>query len=585
MSSGESAHQQHEDLFPVMLQALQQPQAFAAPITQNEISLIQTHASAVILTSELVYKLKKPRNFGFFDYSTSSLRRHFCQQEVTLNAPLAPEVYLGLMTVIQTADQQIHFGPLYDALAVPEPGTADQDGTVIDYAVVMKRLPEERTLLSLLNTEEVTPALMHEVARTVAHFHTTTPTSEHIEQFGRMETIRHNWEENFEQMRPYIGQTLTQETFDTIEHYIRQFMEQRTALFEQRLQQGHVRDCHGDLRLQHVYILPENQQTTSSRFLILDRIEFNERFRYGDTASEVAFLAMELEDANRSDLAQIFIEQYAAETHDETLQEVLPFYACYRACVRGKVTSFQLDDPSISEKQRTQAKQEASALFELAVRYTSPNARPTLLLVGGIMGTGKSTIARSLHHHLGWSLSSSDIIRKQLANLDTAKPQTDEFGMGIYNPAWTKQTYATLEREALTMLQQGRSAILDATFIRRGDRQQIAATAIEHGANVVFVECTCPRDITLTRLAQRWRIRAQHEATAQQEASAASDGRPDLYDTQRSRWEAFDPAAEPHVSHYTLTTTEPVQVTTEQVLTELQVPHFHCRLTPKVYGI
>lgn len=324
--------------FATMLHVLSQPAAFEDAISGGDefqkglscghrpISVIQTHASAVVLTANRVYKLKKPKNFGFFDYSTPALRRHFCQQEVLLNARLAPQVYLGVAPILLFSGDRLRFGPTFSPGDVPLPGTILDGGCVVDYAVVMVRLPDEAMLESKVRTGTADTTLLAEIARFVAAFHATAQTDEHIASFGSVEVIGGNWEENFAQMQPFLGRTLDATTFDRIVSYIHHFMEERAPLFASRVEDGRIRDCHGDLRLQHVYLLDGEH-----KLAIIDGIEFNERFRYSDVASEVAFLTMELEAAGRFDLSRAFVDSYIAATRDDTLREVLPFYTCYRA--------------------------------------------------------------------------------------------------------------------------------------------------------------------------------------------------------------------------------------------------------------
>jgi aminoglycoside phosphotransferase family enzyme/predicted kinase len=578
--------------FTTMLEALTRPQAFpfalptssttgaspvatTRPVAMTNPIVIQTHASAVILTSDLVYKLKKPQNFGFFDYSTPALRRHFCQQEVRLNAPLAPQIYLGITPVLTSPDRPYHFGPILSPDTAPAPGTTFADGTVIDYAVVMVRLPDTATLKSRVQTGRAELPLLAEIARFVATFHTTTRTDEHIASFGSLDVIRGNWGENFVQMQPYIGRTLDHATYDRIVTYIQHFLAARPSLFASRAREGRIRDCHGDLRMEHVYILknandPSDSQT---RLAILDRIEFNERFRYSDVVGEIAFLVMELDGASRSDLSRAFVDAYIAATADETLRELLPFYLCYRACVRGKVLSFQLDEPEISATQREFSRQQATELFSLAAHYAHGPTSPVLIMVGGLMGTGKSTIAHALQQDLGWTLLSSDTLRKRLAQLDPAQPQPDAFGQGVYRPEWTAHTYDALRTEASAVLAHGRSVLLDASFIRRIDRQMMESVARAHGATILFVECICPPETTLERLAQRWSARTQ---TKHLPSNTASDGRPELYDAQRALWEPFMSGEELDVQHIVVTTTQPIAHSREQVLDMLDVPRLIC---------
>ncbi len=564
--------------FATMLKALARPEAFPFLPSKNvSITVLQTHASAVLLTQDRVYKVKKPKNFGFFDYSTPALRHHFCEQEVCVNRRLAPQVYLGIAPVLLSVDKRFLFGPTYSPGEVPIPDAIIDGGIVMDYAVVMVRLPDVASLESRVRGGTATSTQLAEIARYVAKFHGTSQTDEHIARFGKLEVIRGNWEENFEQMRPFIGRTLDAASYDCIVGYIRGFLEERDALFTSRVRDGRIRDCHGDLRLQHVYLLDEAHEP-AHRIAILDGIEFNERFRYSDVAAEIAFLTMELDAAGRYDLSRAFVESYVSETDDTALREVLPFYTCYRACVRGKVLSLQLDESEVPAAQRERAELEARSLFGLAASYVSGPTKPTLVLIGGLMGTGKSTLAHALQHELGWALFSSDIVRKQLAQLDPAQPQADAFERGVYSPESTAQTYLALCHEASRTLADGRSVVLDASFLRRGNRQAAIGVALAHSAIAVFVECVCPREIVLKRLAHRWRARLEGTSTAAEEASRASDGRPDLYDAQRAVWEPFDAEKEPQLQHVMVKTAQPLPVSIEHVLDALHRPHFACWL-------
>ncbi len=307
-----------------------------------------------------------------------------------------------------------------------------------------------------------------------------------------------------------------------------------------------------------------------SSIVILDGIEFNERFRYSDVTSEVAFLTMELDAAHRPDLSRVFVESYVAATGDDALRELLPFYTCYRACVRGKVSSFQLDEAEVPPAQHEIARQQAAALFALAASYTGGPTRPTLLLIGGLMGTGKSTLERQLQRELGWALFSSDSTRKHLARLNPMQPQAEAFGQGVYSWEWTARTYDALVMEAGRALAEGRSVLLDATFLRRAERQAADRQAASFGGRPVFVECVCPREVALERLARRWKARVEGK---QEAASYASDARPDLYDAQSSAWEDFAPGEEPDSGHVVITTTQPSAVCVEQVLDALHRAH------------
>ncbi len=550
-----------------LVNALSRRTAYPFAIRENEpVQVRQTHASAVLLVADRAYKLKKSRNFGFFDYSTPALRRHFCTQEVLVNRRYAPRIYLGVAPVLVFPDGSARFGQVFQPGSVPQLGDVLEGGSVIDFAVVMQRLPDEAMLEQRVKTGTATPALLSSIARYIAALHRDSETNDHIAGFGSLDVIRGNWEENFVQMQPYIRRTITAADYERIVTYIQTFMERRAALLDARIREGHVRDCHGDLRLQHIYILDVGAQP---QFAILDGIEFNERFRYSDVASEIAFLAMELDEVGRLDLSRAFIESYAAETGDDALREVIPFYICYRACVRGKVTSFQLDETEVPEDQRELARQDASSLFALAAHYASGPAEPLLILAGGLMGTGKSTLALAIQQEIGGALFASDAVRKQLAHLDPAAPQASAFAQGVYTPQWSARTYDALLRQAGLALSSGHSVALDASFIQRVDRQAAARLAAEHHARAIFLECVCPRAISLERLEHRWQQRVEGEPN--QTASRASDGRPELYDAQAGSAEAFDPEAEPGIEHIVIETVSPLSQSRERILDALHI--------------
>ncbi|HEX3270997.1 MAG TPA: AAA family ATPase [Ktedonobacterales bacterium] len=562
------------------LSALAHPAAFPFGLPPDEpIVTIQTHASAVLLAGDRAYKLKKPENFGFFDYSTAHARRHFCMEEVRLNARLAPGIYLGVAPVIEHQDGKVSFADTCSLDSVPQPGELVKGGRVLDFAVVMRRLPEEATLEARVRSGRVTAGMLREVAARIAAFHASSETSEYIASFGRTDVIANNWRENFDQMRPYVGRSLDQVTFDRIKRWIDQALAGHAKLFATRVREGRVRDCHGDLRLQHIYAFDE-PASELQRLEIIDCIEFNERFRYSDVAAEVAFLTMELDAAGRSDLARVFVDAYVEKSGDAGLRELLSFYSCYRACVRGKVRSFELDEPEVSEAEREAARQEAQALFQLAASYASGPTGPVVLMVGGLMGSGKSTLAMILAQDLGWEVISSDVTRKRLLAEQRAAASnmaSEAFGAGAYEKGWTNRTYAALVRAARSQVSEGHSVILDATWSSSVYRRRAAMMAMKHGARAVFMECVCPREVALERLTRRWQAKASGLLVAGA-PSAASDGRPDLYDAQAAHWQPYAGDVESPLAYHALDTTPAVTVTTEEALNALEVAHRMCSL-------
>jgi aminoglycoside phosphotransferase family enzyme/predicted kinase len=561
------------------IDALARPVAFPDADPTEAIQVIQTHASVVFVVGQRVYKLKKPADLGFADYSPPEARRHFCQEEIRLNARLAPHVYLGIAPVVASPDGALRFGATVPADAAPLPGATWNGGTVVDYAVVMLRCPEEAALAARVRAGTVTPAQIAAIARRVAAFHARAASDERVAAFGDLAIIAANWEENLVQMLPFVDAgaqpVLDRATYQRIASFARSFLEQRAALFHERQNTGCTRECHGDLRLEHVYLLdaPDAEDAVT----IIDCVEFSERYRCGDTCGEVAFLAMELDVAGRPDLSRAFVEAYSAAASDAGVKELLTFYQCYRACVRGKVRAMASRQPEESSLERERSQREAETLFAFADQYAKAATQPLLVMIGGLVGTGKSTLAAALHREQGWPIASSDVVRKRLAGLDIAQQVPAAFGQGIYSAIWSARVYDALRAEALAALQRGHSVIVDASFIRRSDRVAVANAAQSAGARAIFLECTCPPDVARDRLRRRWLEHATGLPEASS-ASAASDGRPEIVDAQRAAQEAVQPDQEPFDVAATIETTLPLARQIETACEALDLPRLACWL-------
>jgi aminoglycoside phosphotransferase family enzyme len=326
-----------------LVEDLLNPNAY--PELAGKIELIQTHISFVFLTDKFVYKIKKPVNFGFLDFSTLDKRRMFCEKELLLNRRLCPEIYLEVLPITKSGD----------ALKI------GGEGEPVEYALKMKRLPQECIMTQLLREGKIGKETIDGIARIVAKFHTEAQTNAEINEIGGVKTVTFNWDENFAQITKYIGQTLSQADYDFMQSKINNFIAANAALFQSRVDAKRIRDCHGDLHSGNIFV--------TDKICIFDAIEFNDRFRYSDVAADVAFLAMDLDYQGRTDLADYFIEQYIGYSKDRELPKLLPFYKCYRAYVRGKVVSFRLDDPNIKSEDKTAATKEAKAYLQLAAEY------------------------------------------------------------------------------------------------------------------------------------------------------------------------------------------------------------------------
>jgi len=315
------------------------------PDLPKKIQLIETHISLLFLTGSYVYKVKKPVDFGFLDFTTLEKRKYFCEQEVRLNRRLSPDIYLGVVNITCDGDR-VSF---------------DGRGEVEEYAVKMKQIPEELLMDKLLDRGRVTPEMIKAVSEKLVRFYSEAETSELIKSFARPERVKQDTDENFEQTEKYIGVTISKDTFEEVQRRTNEFFRVRNKIFHLRIASDRIRDCHGDLRLEHIF--------WGDEIAIFDCIEFNERFRYTDVTADIAFLAMDLDCHGREDLTGHLVRTYIEKSGDREITNILDFYKCYRAYVRGKVESFRLDDPNIPEKEKKEALKRAQKYFELSHRY------------------------------------------------------------------------------------------------------------------------------------------------------------------------------------------------------------------------
>ncbi|MDH5718094.1 MAG: gluconokinase [Spirochaetia bacterium] len=311
----------------------------------KEINLIQTHISYVIITDNFVYKIKKPVQFSFLDFSTLDKRKKYCYKEVELNKRLSPDIYLGVLE-IKKFNNKFNYG---------------KTGDTIDYCVKMKRIPEDKMMINLIKNNKITKEHIQKTASLIANFHKKAKSNQEISKFGSLESIHKNINGNYEYAEKYIGKTLSKETFNKIKNYSDLFLKENQDLFIKRINTGKIKDCHGDIHMEHVCI--------DEKIYIYDCIEFNERFRYCDVISEIAFLAMDLDFHQRSDLSKLFVNYYKEFSKDNDIEKLLNFYKCYRACVRGKVDSFEIDDENLSSIEKEKAKNLAAKYFRLAESY------------------------------------------------------------------------------------------------------------------------------------------------------------------------------------------------------------------------
>lgn len=488
-----------------LLKYLEQPEAYSHQ--PEKVEHVQTHISHVFIAPPYVYKLKKPVDFGFLDYSTLQKRKKCCRREVELNRRLTDDVYLGVKAITEQDGKYI----------IQE--DMREEGTPIEYAVKMKKLPEEYFLHTYLEDNTLTTRHLNRVADKLADFYNRQQPDEDISKWGTIEKIKVNTDENFSQTEPFIGDTLDRNTFEAIRYFTNQYFDRRAELFERRIAEKRIVDGHGDLHLEHIHITPEKVQ-------IYDCIEFNDRFRYGDLAVDLAFLAMDLDFNGRWHQERYFINRMAEKLDDPELPEIIDFYKCYRAYVKGKVKSLQSSEEEVPEADRIKAADTAARYFDLSLRYALLGSQPTLLAFMGRVGTGKSTLARHLEEKLNIERHSSDSIRKSMAGvpLDCRTPaaKRDE----VYSAPMSKETYQRLFRKARSGLEQGNSVILDATFNSVSSRNQLQEIAKEMDSRLLLVEARASDEVIRQRLRDR-----------EQQQGVVSDARLEDFDKLNERYQ------------------------------------------------
>jgi aminoglycoside phosphotransferase family enzyme/predicted kinase len=523
-----------------LIAALSQPRAYPDPVDVVEVR--QTHISVALLAGRWVYKIKKPLRLGFLDYSTLERRRHFCEEEVRINRRLAPAVYVGVVAVAEQDGLVRVEGP----------------GAVVEWAVKMVRLPAEATLRACLERGEVGPdrLVAVAVARHLAAFHARAERSPAIAGSARFAAVARNARDNFTEAadNDQVRTTVSRAVFERLKMLTEAALERLHDTIEARAARGVPCDTHGDLRLDHVYLLPRDAGA-APEIVIIDAIEFNERFRHADPVADMAFLVMDLEAAGAHGLASAFADAYFEASGDFEGQDLLPFYTAYRAAVRGKVEGLKSAAPEVAADDRTRAEQKARARWLLALgALEAAPLRPCLLLVGGLPGTGKSTLARGLAERAGFTVIRSDLVRKELADVSAAASGSSAFGHGIYTPEWTDRTYTECLRRAGAELFEGRRVLVDATFAAEARRRLFLDAARGWGVPGMLLVCRADEAVIEKRLRDR--------------KDDASDADWAIYQQAASEWEPLGPETQAH--EHTIVTNEDPGAAQAQALAALR---------------
>ena len=483
-----------------ILGSLCSPAAYPHPV--DGVAVIQTHVSVVFLAGPYAYKVKKPVHFDFLDAHLLERRAEMCRMEVELNRRLSPDLYLGVVSITRGSKGLVVGGP----------------GTAVEYAVQMRRLPEDRMMDRLLASGALTRQMAEQVADVLAPFHASADAGPRVAAFGTPAAVLALWEEHFQQVAPFLGKTLTPLQDSYLREVVGAWALRKRPLLEQRVATGRIRDGHGDLRTSSVCF--------TDPLTIFDCLDFSARLRCSDVASDVAFLAMDLRLRGRPDLGEAFVQRYVARSADATLPALVPFYTCYRACVRGKVESLRAEEPEISPADRDDAMRTARRAFGVACDAASEDLPPVLLAVAGLSGSGKSTLARELGARRGWEVVSSDVIRKSLHGLAPQERATAAVDRGLYTPEATRRTYEALAEAAGAALEAGRCVVVDATAQAAWQRTALAGKARSHGGLFLLAEVRASDELIRSRLAARGG-----------EAGAVSDAGWEVYLAQKARWE------------------------------------------------
>lgn len=497
-----------------VLEALARPEAYPDDVSARSIAWIQTHLSHVFLSGARVYKFRKPVDLGFVCFTTRAERNADCLREVALNRRLAPDVYLGV-AALESERGRVRVGPARETLAAGSPEAPE-------HCVVMRRLPDGRDALSLLERGELAPGHIDRIAEHIARFHAGVGLGVPA-PWSAAEWLAHCTRPalaNFTTLRGFASDPEARSTLARLEAATRDFIAGHAARFEARRREGRVVDGHGDLHLQHVWF-----ERDDSAPIAIDCLEFDAELRRIDTASEVAFLAMDLRYRGAERLAERFLRVYAAQRDDFDLYRVVDWFTSYRAAVRAKVAAIAAQEGEIAAAQRERAAHSARSHMELALAALESRCAPALVLVGGSVGTGKSTLAAALADALGAAVVSSDRVRKQRLGL----PATARADLAAYTLEARASVYAALLERAEAVVASGRVAILDATFGSRREREAARARASAWQIPVWFVEARCAPEVARERLARR-----------RQAGGDPSDAGPELEAASRAGFEPLD---------------------------------------------
>ena len=459
-----------------MLDTLRNPRCYPHPVAR--VAMLETHISWVILTGRYAYKIKKPVNLGFLDFTTLAARRHYCEEELRLNRRLAPDLYLETVTITGSPQQPVIGG----------------SGPGIEYAVKMREFPQSALLDSALVRGEVSTATIQALAHRIAAFHAALMPAVVTADAAAAAALAPALD-NFQRMLPLLEAPADIAALQAVRDWTQREHHARSGQFGERGPAGHVRECHGDLHLGNIALI-DGEATP------FDCIEFNPALRWMDVISEVAFPVMDLEAHGRRDLAYVFLNSYLEASGDYAGVAVLPFYLVYRAVVRAKIGLIRAGQHDTAGRQDSRALHAYPHYLALAASYAAPR-RGAVIITHGLSGSGKTTLTQVLLAALGTVRIRSDIERKRLHGLDALAHTASAPGAGIYSPDATARTYAQLAQHSRNIAGAGYPVIVDATFLKHAQRAAFRVLAQELGVPFVIASLPAPPDVLRARVAAR----------------------------------------------------------------------------------
>ena len=481
-------------------QAMADPDFYPHPT--NHIEKQETNISVVFLTGDWVYKLKKPVDLGFLDFTTLEQRKKYCEQEIRLNKRLTSGVYEEVFPIGRT-DGSFVFG---------------RDENVAEYAVKMRQLNYENTLEYRLQKDDIAEEQLSEIGKSLAEFYLTADVNQKIKDNAGPEVVKKNVLENFDQTEVYVGDLIDQEMWQILKSVSRKFLNDKWKYFQSRVQNDYVRDGHGDLRAEHIYF----EETLQ----IIDCIEFNRRFRYLDPASDLAYLLVDLERLKKTDAALKILATYVEEAYDPSVYRLIDFYAVYRAMVRVKVNCFKTDQTDESERNDIRSK--INHHLKLAYLHALRLSIPKIYVFCGLPASGKTTLAKRTGDFLNVTPISSDRIRNEIAALISAETGVQDPGEGIYRENIKDRVYGKIAEKAQGQLRKGNSVVLDASFSKKRWRDTVRQLSDEENAEYVFIECQARQEDLKKRLKSR------------EEKETVSDARIQHLESIRNDFETFE---------------------------------------------